>query len=237
MFSLAGRTSLLLIYYAHLVRKSAPAIIYLIDYWLTIAYVSAKNKGQIVSKNTALYCYLFIYVFNLMSNKIMRKIKFIVLCLFLTVFIAKAQKAIENPLPIPFGDPYVLYDGDGKYYMYGTGGDVESGFGAYSSSNLQDWKLEGQVYYHNNENGWGIDSYWAPEVYKRDGKYYMFYSAQWKHNPNNEKENFKIGVAVSDKPTGPFIDLHNRPIFNPDYPIIDANVWFENGKTYLYYSR
>ncbi len=84
------------------------------------------------------------------------------------------------------------------------------------------------VYFHDNQNGWGIGAFWAPEVYKRYGKYYLFYSAQWKHNPNNEEENFKIGVAVSDYPIGPFTDLNNSPVFDPGYPIIDANVWFED---------
>lgn len=143
----------------------------------------------------------------------------------------------KNPLPIAFGDPYVLKDDDGTYYMYGTGGGAKSGFAAYSSKDLKKWNPEGQVYFGNNKNGWGEGAYWAPEVYKRGGKYYMFYSAQWKHNPTNELENFKIGVAVSDKPTGPFIDLSDKPIFDPGYPIIDANVWFEDGKVYLYYSR
>jgi hypothetical protein len=51
-------------------------------------------------------------------------------------------------------------------------------------------------------------------------------------------ENFRIGVAVSDKPTGPFIDLYNRPLFDPGYPIIDGNVFFnKDGRMYLYYSR
>lgn len=143
----------------------------------------------------------------------------------------------NNPLPVAFGDPYVMKDSDGTYYMYGTGGGAKKGFAAYSSTNLEDWKFEGQVYHSDNKNGWGIDAFWAPEVYHRNGKYYLFYSAQWKVNPNNELENFKIGVAVSDNPTGPFIDMYDRPIFDPGYPIIDANVWFEDGKVYLYYSR
>ena len=161
---------------------------------------------------------------------------------------ATATKAIaatyQNPLQVEFGDPYVLYDGDGKYYMYGTGGGAVHGFSAYSSTDLVHWKKEGQVYFGNNKNGWGsIDTawngaYWAPEVYKVNGKYYMFYSAQWQNNPTNELENFRIGVAVSDKPTGPFTDIQNKPIFDPGYPIIDANVFFDtNGKAYLYYSR
>ncbi|MGI8582297.1 MAG: glycoside hydrolase family 43 protein, partial [Chitinophagaceae bacterium] len=131
-----------------------------------------------------------------------------------------------------------------KYYMYGTGGGAKHGFSAYSSSDLINWKPEGQVYFGNNKNGWGSSenvwdgAYWAPEVYEVKGKFYMFYSAQWNHNPTNELENFRIGVAVADKPTGPFIDMKNNPLFNPGYPIIDANVMFDkSGKLYLYYSR
>lgn len=145
--------------------------------------------------------------------------------------------SINNPLNVKFGDPYVLKSSNGKYYMYGTGGGARNGFAAYSSKDLSHWEPEGQVYYGNNENGWGVSSFWAPEVYERDGKYYMFYSAQWKVNPTHEKENFKIGVAVADSPDGPFKDLLSEPIFDPGYPIIDANVYFEGDKAYLYYSR
>jgi beta-xylosidase len=128
--------------------------------------------------------------------------------------------------------------------MYGTGGGAVNGFAAYSSTDLVNWKNEGQVYYASNKNGWSDSTaafdgaYWAPEVYQRNGKFYMFYSAQWNNNPTKELENFRIGVAVADQPTGPFIDLINRPVFDPGYPIIDANVYFAaDGKAYLYYSR
>jgi len=143
----------------------------------------------------------------------------------------------KNPLPVAFGDPYVMQDSI-TYYMYGTGGGAEKGFASYSSTDLINWKFEGQVYYGNNENGWGTGDYWAPEVFKRNGRYYMFYSAQWKENPTNELENFRIGVAVADKPTGPFVDLKKTPVFDPGYPIIDADILFDkDGKAYLYYSR
>lgn len=156
---------------------------------------------------------------------------------------ATSKAGFSNPLNVQFGDPYVLYT-DGTYYMYGTGGGADKGFAAYSSKDLVNWKPEGQVYFHNNKNGWSDPNagwggaYWAPEVYEVKGKFYLFYSAQWKVNPTNELENFKIGVAVADKPTGPFIDMDNKPIFDPGYPIIDANVFFDtDGKAYLYYSR
>ncbi len=169
--------------------------------------------------------------------------------LFIQPLAVRAQQNIsspntyKNPLPVAFGDPYVLHVKGDKYYMYGTGG-AKNGFAAYSSADLVNWQSEGQVWFAGNPNGWsdstaGWDgAYWAPEVYEVKGKFYMFYSAQWKVNPNKEYENFRIGVAVADKPTGPFIDISNKPIFDPGYPIIDANVYFDtDGRVYLYYSR
>ena len=143
-----------------------------------------------------------------------------------------------NPLDVEFGDPYILDNGDGTYYMYGTGGGAKDGFATYSSTDLVDWKFVGQVYHGNTKDSWNLKNFWAPEVYKIDNKYYLFYSADRKENPNNELETFSIGVAVSDSPQGPFVDLKNGPLFDPGYPIIDANVLQDDdGKYYLYYSR
>ena len=148
------------------------------------------------------------------------------------------SQTYQNPLPVEFGDPYVLDDGDQNYYMYGTGGGAKDGFATYYSNDLVNWEYKGQVYQGNTDDSWGIEAFWAPEVYKKNDKYYMFFSAQWRNNPNNDLEIFKIGVAVADKPTGPFKDLKNEPLFDPGYPIIDANVFQdEDGKYYLYYSR
>lgn len=178
-----------------------------------------------------------------------KAVKILAATIFLTVALygsgvhAQPGTTFQNPLSVKFGDPYVLHD-NGKYYMYGTGGGARNGFAAYSSSDLVNWQHEGQVYFAKNVNGWSDSTaawdgaYWAPEVYKYQGKFYMFYSAQWKQNPTKELENFRIGVAVADRPTGPFVDLAKQPIFDPGYPIIDANVLFDrNGKIFLYYSR
>jgi beta-xylosidase len=179
-----------------------------------------------------------------------KAIKFSIGCLLSSLMLspgalmAQAPATFKNPLPVKFGDPYVLKVKGGRYYMYGTGGKAKNGFAAYSSTDLVNWKDEGQVYYAGNPNGWSDSTaawngaYWAPEVYAHNGRFYLFYSAQWKHNPGREQENFRIGVAVSDSPTGPFIDLANKPVFDPGYPVIDANVLFDrSGKIYLYYSR
>lgn len=150
-----------------------------------------------------------------------------------------SEVPINNPIPVKFGDPFLLKASDGMYYLYGT--SLADGFECFVSADLQTWDSCGQVYKGGKEGMWNKDCFWAPEVYERNGKYYMFYSANINDslNVNNELETFNIGVAVSDSPKGPFKDLFNRPIFNPGYPIIDANVYFDdsNGKCYLYFSR
>lgn len=144
---------------------------------------------------------------------------------------------VTNPIPVKFGDPFILHASDGRYYMYGT--SLADGFEAFVSDDLATWQPCGQVYKGGSEGQWNVDCFWAPEVYERNGKYYMFYSANSRNNPANEAENFHIGVAVAEKPAGPFADLYDRPVFESEYPVIDANVLFddESGRTYLYFSR
>ncbi len=145
--------------------------------------------------------------------------------------------SFTNPLPVQFGDPYILLV-DSIYYMYGTGGGAKDGFCAYSSPDMVNWTPVGQVYQGNVEGSWAIANFWAPEVYERNGKFYMLFSADWKENPTNELENFRIGVAVADKPTGPFREMSDKPLFDPGYPAIDGNLLTDSdGRTYLYYSR
>jgi len=149
-----------------------------------------------------------------------------------------AVKTYTNPLGISIGDPDVLHV-PGHYYIYGTGGGRgATAYPTYTSTNLVDWVSVGETYSRDPDTSWCVGMFWAPEVYQVKDKYYMFYSAQWRDNPNNEQENFRIGVAVADQPAGPFQDIWNKPIFDPGYPAIDADVLFDtDGRVYLYYSR
>ena len=152
--------------------------------------------------------------------------------------LSACRQTYQNPLPVALGDPFILKAAGGKFYLYGTTEGCK-GFKTYSSSDLLRWQDEGVVYEGATPESWTIDCFWAPEVYERDGKYYLWYSANWKENPDNELENFRIGVAVADRPTGPFREMFDRPVFDPGYPIIDANLLFDDatGRVYLYYSR
>ena len=64
---------------------------------------------------------------------------FFTLTLFLLALLSTScgnkKVAYQNPLPMAFGDPFLLKASDGKYYMYGTGG-VSNGFKVYSSDDL-----------------------------------------------------------------------------------------------------
>ncbi|MDR2272325.1 MAG: glycoside hydrolase family 43 protein [Sphingobacterium sp.] len=143
-----------------------------------------------------------------------------------------------SPIEVALGDPFILYDPrSDQYYLYGTGG-TENGFVAYSSKDLKQWTSAGKVYDGKQPKGWGTKDFWAPEVYAINNKYYMYYSAHWKENPGNKLENYRIGVTVADDPLGPFVDLTGRPLFDPGYPIIDANVFRDtDNRNYLFYSR
>ena len=138
-------------------------------------------------------------------------------------------------LPFPAADPFILRAADGRYYLYCTSEDG-SGFPIHVSDDLAHWQRCGTAIGKDNAR-WGVGCFWAPECYEIDGKYYLFYSADWKENPTGALENFRIGVAVADNPAGPFADMADKPIFDPGYPIIDADVYAEDGRYYLYYSR
>lgn len=142
-----------------------------------------------------------------------------------------SKNLYQNPLGITnIGDPFLIKGKDGKYYCYATSSHL--GFKVWSSSDFVKWKDEGLAYTAGDKS-FGKSDFWAPEVVEYKGKYYMYYTARWKYN-----DSLRIGVAVSDKPTGPFKDVYDRPMFDFGYAAIDSNVFIdEDGRKYLYFSR
>jgi beta-xylosidase len=140
----------------------------------------------------------------------------------------------ENPVggSIRMGDPFVLRTGN-SYYLYGT--TAGDGFKCWRSEDLVNWEPLGYAYRRNGQS-WGKSSYWAPEVIRYRGKFYMTYSCQ----QNIESEThipYKICLAVSDKPGGPFKDLH-APWFDIGWSCIDGNIFEDDdGTPYLYFNK
>ncbi|CAG7625990.1 glycoside hydrolase family 43 protein [Paenibacillus allorhizosphaerae] len=132
-----------------------------------------------------------------------------------------------NPVIKRGADPGVFRASDGKYYAYPTGG---GGFRGNSSSDLVQWKDEGQVL--KAADTFGDKNFWAPQVLEYKGKFYMFYSA------GKGEGKLHINVAVADSPKGPFKDMLKEPLLNYEYSTIDPYVLIDdNGKIYMYYSN
>lgn len=170
----------------------------------------------------------------------MRKIIRILLlagCSLLAAHAAQAGdgKTYTNPVrtvdgqPLHIADPFV-YTCKGVYYLTGTTNLPEGkGFAYYTSADLLTWKYGG-VLYRRPEGHIGYDAFWAPEVKQYQGKFYLTYSCATKHG-------LLTCLAVSDKPEGPFTDLH-APWFDLGYSVIDADIFVDDdGTPYLYFSR
>jgi beta-xylosidase len=136
-----------------------------------------------------------------------------------------------NPSTVrSIGDPFVLKALDGAFYCYPTSGQ---GFKVWKSVDFLEWTPLGQVYDSTQEGFWASSKFWAPEVVFHQGKYYMYYTGNW-----FEKQSLRIGLAISEKAEGPFIEALKRPLFDAGYAAIDAHVFIdEDGLAYLYYSR
>lgn len=121
---------------------------------------------------------------------------------------------------------------DGKIYIYpttdGTGWESTS-FKAFSSTDMEEWTDEGVILDLNDVPWTEGKRAWAPAICEYKGKYYFYYSG-----------NKNIGVAVSDNPTGPFIDI-GKPIASKedyDFQVIDPDVFIDDdGTPYLYFGN
>lgn len=136
---------------------------------------------------------------------------------------------------------------DGKVYVYPShdipctesrgriGWFCMEDYHVFSSSNLTDWTDHGIIVSQNKVNWVDSTSYsmWAPDCIFRNGKYYFYFPTRPKDTIKNGR-GFTIGVAISDKPTGPFIP-QTEPIKNVRG--IDPNVFVDkDGQAYLFWS-
>ena len=140
------------------------------------------------------------------------------------------------PKPIIDGytaDPAIRVFGD-TYYVYPTSDKpnwLTTDFSVWSSKNLIDWKKEGMILDVTHDLKWAHLRAWAPDCIERNGKYYFYFCA-----------GEKIGVAVADKPTGPFKDALGRPLIEKggkvDLHTIDPAAFIDDdGQAYLYYGN
>ena len=105
----------------------------------------------------------------------------------------------------------------------------------FSSPDLTEWTDHGVIVSQDKVDWVKPESYsmWAPDCIERNGKYYFYFPSTPADTTNGR--GFKIGVAVSDKPTGPFVP-EKQPIKGVNG--IDPNVFIDkDGQAYLYWSQ
>lgn len=178
--------------------------------------------------------YLQAMIFNAKS--------FLVLTLISCLFNAHAQKTKSDTTkgnPVIEGwyaDPeVVLFDKTAWIYpTYSAPYEKQVFMDAFSSKDLKTWKKHIRII-DTSEVKWAKKAMWAPSIVKKDKKYYLFFSA----NDVHAGEIGGIGVAVANKPEGPFKDLLGKPLIgtieNGAQPIDQFVFKDKDGTWYMIY--
>ena len=142
--------------------------------------------------------------------------------------VTNRQPVIDMSAP----DPTVIRAEDGTFYLYAT--EDMRNVPIFHSANLVDWKLVGTAFTDNSRPKWlpkgGI---WAPDIQRVGGKYHLYYAKSvW-----GGEWDAGIGVAVSNNPTGLFVD-HGCMFTSKQIGIqncIDPFYIEDGGKKYLFF--
>lgn len=122
-------------------------------------------------------------------------------------------------------DPFIFAE-DGYYYLYGSevfsDGEKQWYFKVYKSRDLKCWD-DGKIIFQKNDGFWATKNFWAPELHKYKGKYYLF--ASFEHI---------CQLLVCDTPDGEFVPLTDKPFFINGYECIDGTFYVDKkGNPYI----
>ena len=150
---------------------------------------------------------------------------------------AQKKKMSGNPIfPGWYADPEaVVYNGE--YWVFPTYSapfDKQTFLDAFSSPDLVNWTKHPRVLDNSNVK-WVRRAMWAPAVIHANNKYYLFFGG----NDVHQGEVGGIGVAVADRPEGPYKDALGKPlineIINGAQPIDQFVFKDDDGQYYMYY--
>ncbi|MGI9277058.1 MAG: glycoside hydrolase family 43 protein [Endozoicomonas sp.] len=132
-----------------------------------------------------------------------------------------------NTSEINIRDPFILTENEsGYYYMYGTtdktcwrGPGV--GFDCYRSRDLNEWEGPFPAF-RRPEDFWGTQNFWAPEVHKYRGRYYMLATFKAKNRFRGTQ------ILVADGPEGPFKPLSAEPATPNHWECLDGTLFIDD---------
>lgn len=169
------------------------------------------------------------------------KTNFFILIAFLcltTSIQAQKKNTSDNPVfPGWYADPEgVIFDN--KYWIFPTYSapyDEQIFMDAFSSPDLVNWTKHSRVLDAKNVP-WVKRALWAPAILKKDGRYFLFFGG---NDIQSDNEYGGIGVAVADKPEGPYKDYLGKPLIDKFYngaqPIDQFVFQDKDGSYYIYY--
>jgi arabinan endo-1,5-alpha-L-arabinosidase len=134
-----------------------------------------------------------------------------------------------------FPDPSIIYGNDDYYYVYGTqyvSLDKVINIQSAKSRDLIHWELLADAMPTKPKWANITQNFWAPDVSIYKGVYYMYFSAE-----TNDRKGMGIGVALSLKPEGPFVDSGKPLISGESYINIDPAAFEDpkSGKRFLFW--
>ncbi|KAF1014980.1 MAG: Xylosidase/arabinosidase [Stenotrophomonas maltophilia] len=136
-----------------------------------------------------------------------------------------------------YADPEAAVFG-GRYWIFPTTSAVyeaQTTFDAFSSPDLVHWTKHADVL-NAKAVPWAKRAMWAPAVVENNGGYYFFFAA---NDIQNDDELGGIGVAVADRPEGPYRDLLGKPLagkfHNGAQPIDQFVFKDDDGRWYMIY--
>ena len=126
-------------------------------------------------------------------------------------------------------DPYILVE-DSKYYLYGTRGyqcwEEGEGLDVYVSDDLENWSGPTEVF-TKPEGFWADKNFWAPEVHKYNGSFYMLVSFKSDDRCRGTQ------ILKADSPMGPFLPHSDGPVTPKEWECLDGTLYVENGVPYM----
>ena len=142
---------------------------------------------------------------------------------------------VSHPFVIKFGN---------TWYMYYSGSDGTSyRIGVATSTDLINWTKDTNNPILDLGTGWDSLHVMHPSiVYNQyDNRYYLYYTG----SSSNSTDYFRIGLAISDSPAGPFVKYQNNPVITTggslekSSAVLAPNVFYDNlsGIFYMFYSR
>lgn len=158
--------------------------------------------------------------------------------LVLAATMASVASPSANPIPTQRyaadPDPMIF---DGRLYVYSSNDQHNRGsydivsYNLVSTVDMVNWLDHGVVFEVPRDASWAGRAY-APSAIERGGKVYLYF-------PNGGTN---IGVAVADRPEGPFVDPLGKPLIDRHIPnadvawVFDPGVFVDDdGQAYLYF--